>query len=630
MMITLKNVTKEYNKGNIGLEDVSLDIAKGEFVFIVGKSGSGKTTLMKLLQKELDVTSGQIIVNGQDYKKLTQRNLPKFRRQMGMVFQDFRLLKDRTIFENVAFAQQVVEVPHRYIKRQVENMLEMVGLKDRMNAFPNELSGGEQQRVAIARALVNHPVLLLADEPTGNLDPVTAKGIMELLSEINKSGTTVLVVTHNKELVNEMGKRVILIEDGHIEQSGIFFPEGRRKLHKRGRGKGERARIVVTKCGKGGPKPLTEGGGTRYTYDNRCEQRRSDPKGGAPSFLKRKGRQTMGVYSKEDIIRIVREEEIEFVRLQFTDIFGMLKNVAITASQIEKAVSNQCMFDGSSIEGFVRIDESDQYLYPDLKSFRVFPWRPSHGKVARLICDVYNTDGTPFVGDPRYVLKRVIQKANDMGYDRFNVGPEAEFFLFKTDEEGKPTTQTNDEAGYFDLGPLDHGESTRREICMALEQMDFEIEASHHECAQGQHEIDFKYAEALHAADNIMTFKLAVKTLAQRNGLHATFMPKPIFGIAGSGMHTNMSLFRNGKNAFYDPDDPRGLSKEAYSFIAGLLHHVRGMAAVTNPLVNSYKRLVPGYEAPCYLAWSASNRSALIRIPASRGQGTRILSRVSW
>lgn len=221
MMITLKNVTKEYNKWNIGLEDVSLDIAKGEFVFIVGKSGSGKTTLMKLLQKELDVTSGQIIVNGQDYKKLTQRNLPKFRRQMGMVFQDFRLLKDRTIFENVAFAQQVVEVPHRYIKRQVENMLEMVGLKDRMNAFPNELSGGEQQRVAIARALVNHPVLLLADEPTGNLDPVTAKEIMELLSEINKSGTTVLVVTHNKELVNEMGKRVILIEDGHIEQDEI-------------------------------------------------------------------------------------------------------------------------------------------------------------------------------------------------------------------------------------------------------------------------------------------------------------------------------------------------------------------------------------------------------------------------
>lgn len=221
MMITLKNVTKEYDKGNTGLTNVSLDVEKGEFVFIVGKSGSGKTTLMKLLQKELEPTSGQIIVNGQNYKELKRKELPKLRRQMGMVFQDFRLLKDRTIFENVAFAQQVVEVPHRYIKRQVENMLEMVGLKDRMNAFPNELSGGEQQRVAIARALVNHPVLLLADEPTGNLDPVTAKGIMELLSEINKSGTTVLVVTHNKELVNEMGKRVILIEDGHIEQDEI-------------------------------------------------------------------------------------------------------------------------------------------------------------------------------------------------------------------------------------------------------------------------------------------------------------------------------------------------------------------------------------------------------------------------
>ena len=329
-------------------------------------------------------------------------------------------------------------------------------------------------------------------------------------------------------------------------------------------------------------------------------------------------------HTKEDIIRMVKEEDIEFIRLQFTDIFGQLKNVAITASQIEKAVNNQIMFDGSSIEGFVRIDESDQYLYPDLKSFRVFPWRPSHGKVARLICDVHNPDGSNFAGDPRYVLKRAIQKAHNMGYDAFNVGPEAEFFLFQTDDEGKPTTKTNDEAGYFDLGPLDHGEYTRREICMALEAMKFEIEASHHEVAEGQHEIDFKYEEALHTADNIMTFKLAVKTLAQKNGLHATFMPKPIFGINGSGMHTNMSLFRDGKNVFYDPNDPRGLSKEAYSFIAGLLYHVKGFAAVTNPLVNSYKRLVPGYEAPCYLAWSASNRSALIRIPAARGQSTRV------
>ena len=329
-------------------------------------------------------------------------------------------------------------------------------------------------------------------------------------------------------------------------------------------------------------------------------------------------------YSKEDIVRMVREQDIEFIRLQFTDIFGQLKNVAITASQIEKAVNNEIMFDGSSIEGFTRINESDQYLYPDLDTFVVFPWRPQQGKVARLICDVYNPNGTPFDGDPRGVLKRVLKKAEAMGYDSFCVGPEAEFFLFQTDEEGKPTTKTNDEAGYFDLGPLDHGESTRREICLALEQMGFEIEASHHEVAAGQHEIDFKYTEALKAADNIMTFKLAVKTLAQKNGLHATFMPKPIFGINGSGMHTNMSLFKNGKNVFYDPNGEKGLSRECYSFIAGLLHHVKGMAAVTNPLVNSYKRLVPGYEAPCYLAWSASNRSALIRIPASRGQGTRV------
>ena len=331
----------------------------------------------------------------------------------------------------------------------------------------------------------------------------------------------------------------------------------------------------------------------------------------------------MSKYSKEDIIRLVREGDVEFIRMQFTDIFGQLKNVAITASQIEKAVNNQIMIDGSSIEGFVRIHESDQYLYPDLDSFTILPWRPQHGKVARLICDVYNPDGTPFVGDPRGVLKKVLKRAADMGYS-FNVGPECEFFLFQTDEAGRPTTTTSDEAGYFDLGPLDHGESTRREICLALEQMGFEIEASHHEVAQGQHEIDFKYAEALTAADNIMTFKLAVKTLAQKNGLHATFMPKPVFGINGSGMHTNMSLFRDGKNVFYDPDDSRKLSKEAYAFIAGLLKHVRAMTAVTNPLVNSYKRLVPGYEAPCYLAWSASNRSALIRIPAARGQATRV------
>jgi len=331
----------------------------------------------------------------------------------------------------------------------------------------------------------------------------------------------------------------------------------------------------------------------------------------------------MGKYSKEDIIRLVHENGVEFIRMQFTDIFGQLKNVAITASQVEKAVNNQITIDGSSIEGFVRIHESDQYLWPDLDSYAVLPWQPHNSKVARLICDVYNPDGTPFVGDPRYVLKRVLKKAHDMGYT-FNVGPELEFFLFQTDEHGKPTTQTADEASYFDLGPLDHGESTRREICLELEKMGFEIEASHHETAAGQHEIDFKYAEALTTADNIMTFKLAVKSLAQKNGLHATFMPKPLYGVAGNGMHTNMSLIRDGRNVFYDPADPRGLSKEAYSFIAGLLEHVRAITAITNPLVNSYKRLVPGYEAPCYLAWSASNRSALIRIPAARGHSTRV------
>ncbi|SHH79153.1 glutamine synthetase [Sporobacter termitidis DSM 10068] len=331
----------------------------------------------------------------------------------------------------------------------------------------------------------------------------------------------------------------------------------------------------------------------------------------------------MGKYTKEDIIRMVNEDDIKFIRMQFTDIFGQLKNVAITTSQIEKAVNNQIAIDGSSIEGFVRIQESDQYLYPDLDSFTILPWRPQYGKVARLICDVHNPDGTPFVGDPRYVLKKVLKEALDMGYT-FNVGPECEFFLFQTDDSGNPITKTDDEAGYFDLGPLDRGEGTRREICMTLEEMGFEIEASHHEVAAGQHEIDFKYAEALQAADNIMTFKLAVKTLAQKNGQHATFMPKPIFGISGSGMHTNMSLFHDGKNVFYDENGNKGLSQEAFSFIAGLLKHVRGLCAITNPLVNSYKRLVPGYEAPCYLAWSASNRSALIRIPAARGQSTRV------
>ena len=332
----------------------------------------------------------------------------------------------------------------------------------------------------------------------------------------------------------------------------------------------------------------------------------------------------MGKFTKEDIINIVRDEDIQFIRLQFTDIFGILKNVAITPSQLEKALNNGCMFDGSSIDGFARIEESDMYLYPDLDSFVIFPWRQQPGKVARLICDVYTMDGQPFAGDPRFALRRVLKEAADMGY-AFNVGPELEFFLFLQDEKGAPTTKGFDEGGYFDLEPIGQGEDIRREITLSLENMGFEIEAAHHEVAKGQHEIDFKFGDALMTADNIMTFKLAVRYVSKQHGMHATFMPKPIFGTCGSGMHTNMSIVdSDGNNAFYDENAPLGLSEIAMQFIAGLLDHVKAIAAVTNPLVNSYKRLVPGYEAPCYLAWSASNRSALIRIPASRGMGTRV------
>ena len=328
-------------------------------------------------------------------------------------------------------------------------------------------------------------------------------------------------------------------------------------------------------------------------------------------------------FTKEEIIRIVKEQNIRFVRLQFTDIFGQCKNVAITESQLEKALANKCMFDGSSIEGFVRIEESDMYLYPDLDSFMIYPWKQEHGKVARLICDVHKTDGAPFEGDPRSILRRILAEAAKMGFT-FNVGPECEFFLFQTDDEGYPTTTTIAHGSYFELGPVDRGEDARRDICLTLEDMGFEIEASHHECAPGQHEIDFKYSEALTAADNIMTFKLAVKSIAERHKLHATFMPKPLFNEAGSGMHINMSLCRDGENVFADPGDPNGLSKIAYHFIAGIMDHAKGMTAITNPIVNSYKRLVPGYEAPVYIAWSAQNRSPLVRVPAARGAGTRI------
>ena len=303
---------------------------------------------------------------------------------------------------------------------------------------------------------------------------------------------------------------------------------------------------------------------------------------------------------------------------------ALSKNIAITASQLEKALQNKCMFDGSSIEGFVRIEESDMYLYPDLDSFVIFPWYGEGERAARLICDVYKPDGTPFEGRSSRPAQEGAPPGGGDGLSGFNVGPECEFFLFNYDEDGHPTTKSFDRGAYFELGPTDLGESARRDMCLALEDMGFEIEASHHECANGQHEIDFKYADALCAADNIVTFKLVVKTVAHMHNMYATFMPKPVYGKAGSGMHVNMSLMKDGKNAFYDPDDSLGLSKTAYSFIAGILEHARGMCAVTNPLVNSYKRLVSGYEAPVYIAWSASNRSPLIRVPASRGIGTRI------
>lgn len=330
----------------------------------------------------------------------------------------------------------------------------------------------------------------------------------------------------------------------------------------------------------------------------------------------------MGKYAREDIVRMVEEENVRFIRLQFTDILGELKNVTITPEELSQALDNRCMFDGSSIEGFVRIEESDMFLRPDLDTFLIFPWDTQSGRVARLICDIYLPDGTPFEGDPRRVLRRAISRAEKMGYT-FNVGPECEFFLFNTDEFGHPTTITHDTAGYFDLGPSDLGESCRRDICLDLEEMGFEIEASHHEVAFAQHEIDFKYDSALTAADRLMTFKLVVKTCAAANGLCATFMPKPIENRAGSGLHVNMSLTKDGKNVFFDPQSSTGFSRIGLNFVAGLIKHTKAICAVTNPTVNSYKRLIPGFEAPCYIAWTLSNRSALIRIPASRGEGTR-------
>lgn len=332
----------------------------------------------------------------------------------------------------------------------------------------------------------------------------------------------------------------------------------------------------------------------------------------------------MSKYTREDIIRIVEEEGVEFIRLQFTDLCGQLKNVAITAGQLERALDNRCSFNGAAIDNFVRIEESDMYLYPDLDTFMIVPWRPQQGKVARFMCNIYRKDQTPFEGDCRYLLKKVLKKAEDMGYT-LKVGPEMEFFVYPTDDYGNVNTDTGELAGYFDLAPLDRGENVRRDIVMNLEDMEIEVESSYHEHAPNQHEIDLTYGDALAIADSIQTFRLTAKTLAKRHGLHATFMPKPKNGKEGSGMHLNLSLNdKNGINLFGDSSDPNGLSPLAYLFLGGVIRHLEGMALVTNPLINSYTRLQPGFDAPIYIAWSCSNRSTAIRIPSALPQHARM------
>ncbi|WP_026497353.1 type I glutamate--ammonia ligase [Butyrivibrio sp. WCD3002] len=331
----------------------------------------------------------------------------------------------------------------------------------------------------------------------------------------------------------------------------------------------------------------------------------------------------MSKLTKEDIFRIVDEEDVAFIRLQFCDIYGTPKNIAITANQLEAALNNECFFDGSAIEGFGQDLDSDLYLYPDLDSFQIYPWRPQSGKVARMFCDIYTSERKPYEGDPRYILKKVLSRADEMGLS-FKADPELEFFLFDLDDEGQPTTNTHERAGYFDLAPADQGENVRRDIIMNLEELDFNITSSHHEISPAQHEIDFTEDNAEIMADKIMTFKMAVKTIAKRHGLYATFMPKPKEGINGSGMHINILCEDNvGKDLFADGSE---LSDTAKHFIAGILQHIKGMTLVTNPLVNSYKRLVPGYDAPVFISWSSSssNRSALIRVHSAKSSGIRI------
>lgn len=321
--------------------------------------------------------------------------------------------------------------------------------------------------------------------------------------------------------------------------------------------------------------------------------------------------------TKQDILNLIEEEDVRFIRLQFTDILGHMRNIAVTSSNIEEALDNKCVVDGSGVKGFVGIEDSDLLLRPDLDTFAIFPWRPHQGKVARLICDVYKPDGTRLACDPRQVLKNAVLEAEKMGYE-FNVGPECEFFLFNTDERGNPIPQPHDEAGYFDLAPIDNGENCRRDICLTLEEMGYEIQASHHEKSGGQHEIVFKNSDALTTADRIVTFRTVVKTIAKRHGLHATFMPKPLAGKYGSGMHLIMSLMKDGKNVFHNEQNPSQLSDAARQFTAGLLKYTPDMSCLTNPTVNSYKRFTPGFDAPCYISWSEKNRSLLVRVQSAK------------
>ncbi len=327
--------------------------------------------------------------------------------------------------------------------------------------------------------------------------------------------------------------------------------------------------------------------------------------------------------TKAELLKRLKADDVRFLRLQFTDITGRNKNVEVPRSEFAKAVGGEIMFDGSSVEGFVRIEESDMVLKPDLSTYICFPWDEPGGRVARLICDIHNPDGTPFAGCPRQTLKRVCDRAQQMGFT-LQAGPEPEFFLFQRSPNGEPTVASTDRGGYFDLTPIDRGEDARRAVVNALEAIGFAVEAAHHEVAPAQHEIDFRYRPALETADNIATFRFVVRKVALDFGLHATFMPKPIFGENGSGMHVHQSLFKGKTNAFYDKGDEHGLSPIARGYIAGLLRHAKEYCAVTNPLVNSYKRLVPGYEAPTHIAWSERNRSPLVRVPDTRGPATRV------